>query len=318
MNANVFVHTIQAVAQRTGLSLHVIRVWERRYGAVVPGRTESQRRLYSEEQIERLSLLRQLTQEGQGISYVAKLPTEQLRTLLANSPGSAAPVSPALPPVSAGPAAVSDAAWLERCLQAVRAFDASALESCLVDAEVALGSQGLLRRVAAPLVVESGHLWRLGEITAAHEHFCSAALRTFLSRRWGSGLPVQAPLLLVTTPAGQVHELGALLAASCAANLGWRILYLGPNLPAPEIAAAARQNRVTALALSLVYPEDDAALPGELRELRRLLPPELPVLIGGRAASAYAEACEAIGAWVSEDFDGFARTLDEVRRQGRG
>ena len=45
---------IKVVARRTGLSAHVIRIWEKRYGAVEPERTETKRRLYSDEQIERL------------------------------------------------------------------------------------------------------------------------------------------------------------------------------------------------------------------------------------------------------------------------
>lgn len=55
---------IKVVAQRTGLSAHLIRIWEKRYGAVEPERTETNRRLYSDEQIERLSLLRDITQNG--------------------------------------------------------------------------------------------------------------------------------------------------------------------------------------------------------------------------------------------------------------
>ena len=74
---------IKVVARRTGLSAHVIRIWEKRYGAVEPERTDTNRRLYSDEQIERLSLLRDITQAGHSIGHVAKLPTEKLRQLAA-------------------------------------------------------------------------------------------------------------------------------------------------------------------------------------------------------------------------------------------
>src|SRR6187551_1036823 len=72
---------IKAVARRTGLTAHVIRIWEKRYGAVKPERTGTNRRLYSEEQIERLSLLREVTRSGHSIGPVAKLPLEKLRKL---------------------------------------------------------------------------------------------------------------------------------------------------------------------------------------------------------------------------------------------
>ena len=81
-------HPINAVVRRTGLSAYVIRIWEKRYGAVEPERTATNRRLYSDEQIERLALLREITQAGQSIGYVAKLPTEQLKQIAAASSAS--------------------------------------------------------------------------------------------------------------------------------------------------------------------------------------------------------------------------------------
>ena len=93
-------HAIKVVSRRTGLSLHVIRVWEKRYQAVAPERTGTNRRLYSEEQIERLSLLRQITQMGHSIGHVAQLPTQKLRRLANEVPatnGAMAPLKTAEP-----------------------------------------------------------------------------------------------------------------------------------------------------------------------------------------------------------------------------
>ena len=76
---------------------------------------------------------------------------------------------------------------------------------------------------------------------------------------------------------------------AAAAQVGWQTTYLGASLPAAEIAGAAVQNRALAVALSIVYPEDDPDLPQELTNLRRFLPEETRILIGGRAATAYLE-----------------------------
>ena len=73
---------IKIVAQRTGLSVHAIRVWEKRYQIVTPFRTETNRRLYSEEDIERLRLLNLATKSGYSISSVADLDHKALRDLL--------------------------------------------------------------------------------------------------------------------------------------------------------------------------------------------------------------------------------------------
>ncbi len=304
-----FHHPILAVVRRTGLTAHVIRIWEKRYGAVEPERTSTNRRLYSDEQIERLILLRELTQMGQSIGYVAKLPTEKLKQLAVASPATADGTAPALTPAD------QVSSFLDDSLTAVRALDARALELALSRSETALGAVGMLRRVAAPLAKTIGDSWREGSITAAHEHFASAVLRTYLSqaaKQYAAG--VSEPVLVVTTPAGQLHELGALLAAAMAANLGWHVTYLGASLPAPEIAGAARQNRAKAVALSLVYPTDDPRMDGELTRLRDLLPPEVKLIVGGQAMSAYRNVLDRIGALQIGDLEQLSAALDGLRR----
>jgi DNA-binding transcriptional MerR regulator/methylmalonyl-CoA mutase cobalamin-binding subunit len=308
-----FRNPINAVVRRTGLSAHVIRIWEKRYGVVEPERTATNRRLYSDDQIERLSLLREVTQSGQSIGYVAKLPTEQLKQLAAAS--SASDTRTALG-VATAPAASS---LLEDCLAAVRALDSRALEQALNHSETMLGAVGMLQRVAAPLAQAIGSLWREGSITSAHEHFASAVLRTYLARAarpFASG--ANEPVLVVATPAGQLHELGALLAGALAANLGWHVTYLGASLPAPEIAGAATQNRARAVALSLVYPADDPRMEGELTRLRDLLPPEVTLIAGGQAMPAYRGVLDRIGALQAADLAQLSSVLDGLRTPTAG
>lgn len=98
-------------------------------------------------------------------------------------------------------------------------------------------------------------------------------------------------MLLVTTPAGQQHELGAMLAAA-ASDIGWRVTYLGPNLPpGKKSPAPSAENSAHAVALSIVYPGDDTSLPGQLRQLRSFLPPDTPIYTGeDSTAPQYAPA----------------------------
>ncbi len=302
-------HAIKAVAQRTGLSTHVIRIWEKRYRAVEPERTGTNRRLYSDEEVERLSLLRVLTEAGHSIGAVANLPTPRLRKLASETQNGRRPGA------GGNGGGTSPSSLLEQAIAAVNGLDSPALESVLKRGTTELGAQGLLQRVIAPLVQRLGELWREGAITAAHEHFASAVIRVFLGHAAKPFAPTEgAPVLVVGTPSGQLHELGALLAAAVASNLGWQVTYLGPSLPAAEIAGAARQNRARAVALSLVYPEDDPHLETELTRLRELLPPEVPLLVGGRATGAYHAALERIRAVQINDLAQLGLMLDELRR----
>lgn len=300
---------IKVVAQRTGLSAHVIRIWEKRYGAVEPERTGTNRRLYSDEQIERLSLLREITQHGHSIGHVAKLPTEKLRELANQSSVAHGPTI--RPPASS----TATPTCLEGCIAAVTIFDSSALEGELKRAATQLGALGLLQRLVAPLAQRIGELWRDGAITAAHEHFATAVIRTFLGH---AAKPyagtASSPVLLVATPAGQIHELGALIVGAAAANLGWHVTYLGTSLPAAEIAGAARQNQAKAVALSVVYPEDDPLLEGELIRLHESMPANVTLLVGGRAMPAYREVLEKIGALQINDLPHLFSTLESLRK----
>lgn len=297
--------SIKLAAQRTGLSAHVIRMWEKRYDAVTPNRTDTKRRLYSDEDIERLGLLRSATVAGHRIGDIAQLPTERLRELSDNAPST--PARNAAPPSTADDT-------INAALEATRAFDVAGLQSTLEHGAVAFGLQGLLQRVIAPLARHIGDQWADGTLTAAHEHFATGSISAYLERQAHSFAAGQsAPLLVVVTPAGQLHELGAIMTSTTARAVGWRVVYLGASLPAPEIAGAATSKGARAVALSLVYPGDDPALPGELQFLRKLLPPEIAIIAGGRVASNYAPTLEAIGAHRSEDLSAFVALLNRLR-----
>lgn len=300
-------HSIRIASSRSGVSQHVIRVWEKRYSAVQPKRTATNRRRYSDGEIERLTLLRIATAAGHGIGNVAKLSTPRLRSLVGEASSE-----------QTGSAANTSAqAFHDSCLESVTSLSARQLEENLQRALVALGHQGLLRQVVAPLAQTVGKLWRSGAITAAHEHFLTASLKVFLGRTAGQfAASAAAPFIIIATPAGQLHELGAVMINAAAAQIGWQTIYLGASLPAAEIAGAAVQAKALAIGLSIVYPEDDPNLPDELVRLRRFLPAGVSILVGGRGAPAYKDALSRIGAMQPEDLDAFCRELDALRRSG--
>ena len=75
-------HSIKFVSKSTGLSPHVLRIWEKRYATVTPGRTDGNRRLYRSADIDRFRLLKQATDAGHGIGDIARLSAERLQRLV--------------------------------------------------------------------------------------------------------------------------------------------------------------------------------------------------------------------------------------------
>lgn len=299
-------YNIKVVARRTGLSPHVIRVWERRYSAVSPARSATARRLYTDAEIERLLLLRLVTQAGHSIGQVANLAVPRLTELVAADKSSLA----GTPPLSRarlgpGPQAetllavenLTTADYLAECEAASAELDADMLEAALLRAFVTLGPVAMMEEVMTPLLRQLGECWRQGTARIYQEHLVTAVTRAVLGaslRQHEVG--VTAPLLLVTTPAGQVHELGALMAAATAAVAGWKPVYLGPNLPVEELTAATLRLAPRAVALSIIYPMDELRLHQELKKLRAYIPPEVILLLGGRGIAASPLDLEAVGA----------------------
>lgn len=75
--------SIGAVSRLTGIPTDTIRTWERRYEAVIPVRTDSGHRLYSQEHVERLQRLAKLVEQGERVSDLAALTDSQLSERLA-------------------------------------------------------------------------------------------------------------------------------------------------------------------------------------------------------------------------------------------
>jgi DNA-binding transcriptional MerR regulator/methylmalonyl-CoA mutase cobalamin-binding subunit len=302
-------HPIKYVSKTTGLSPHVIRVWERRYKAVTPTRTETNRRLYSDTDIERLTLLRQATQAGHNISQLTKLPIERLREI-----GSRAGAPVLRPNVDDVPKTPAGEIPLAECLAAVEKLDDRTLDRLLNQAAVHHSQTVVIENLIVPMLEQIGDRWSTGELRPAHEHLATAVVRSFVANIVGAYHPdASAPRLIVTTPAGQWHELGALLVTATAAAQGWRVTYLGPNLPADEIAGAAAQNSAQAVALSVVYPGDDPNVALELRKLRAQLPAEVHLLVGGRCASRYEKVLKEIHAIHITDMAHLRRELVALR-----
>jgi DNA-binding transcriptional MerR regulator/methylmalonyl-CoA mutase cobalamin-binding subunit len=306
-------HPIGVAARRTGLKPDLIRAWERRYGAVEPGRTDTRRRFYSDADIERLLLLRRVVNTGRGIGQVANLSNEQLQALVAEEEPRPYPAPP-MPSAVPGSAEEIAESFLHLCLSAAQRLDVKDLELQIERASVALSRTNLLEKLLVPLMQRIGDLWHQGALRPIHEHMASSVVRSFLGGIRGAyHIEATAPHLVVTTPARQHHELGALIAAATAAGEGWQVTYLGPDLPSEEIAAAALQKGARAVALSVTYPPDDPMLRDDLRRLRRLLGSRTVLIVGGRSAAAYADALGEIGAHSVEDLSELRRELGALR-----
>lgn len=297
-------HSIQSVAEQTGLTADVIRIWERRYRAVEPDRTAANQRLYSDADVARLGLLKRLTDAGRRISMIASLDDAELCRLAERLPAASLPRAP---DHYAGSAQ-------EQALTAILELDPVALENHLQRTLVAMGSVAFMNAFVSPLLTTVGERWRSGAVRTCQEHFASAHLRSFLGRLMiGANTDPQGPRIVIATLPGQTHELGAVMAAVTAAQSGWNPLYLGASAPIEEIAFAADTKDARAVGISLSYPLDDPLVPDLLTRLRQQLPDRCHLLVGGAASRQHLPLLQSLHARQSDDLVQLSQQFDRLR-----
>ncbi len=299
-------HPIAVVAQRTGLSQDVLRVWERRYGAVHPVRSDTGERFYTDEDIHRLRLLDAATRAGRRIGRVARLPTAELEQLVADD----VTLHDRLETVAAPPRDSGDP--VGDAIALARRHDAAGLDGRLRRAVALVGVPAFLEHVAVPVLRQVGDEWHAGRLTTAQEHLVSAVVHDIVADVMrGVAERNGAPRVVIATPAGERHAIGAALAGASAAVEGWNVLYLGADLPAKEIAHAAVSAGARLVALSVVYVDDRRRVAAELRELRSALPADVALVVGGGGAAALAAELHAAGIIVTSSLAEFSA---EMRR----
>jgi DNA-binding transcriptional MerR regulator/methylmalonyl-CoA mutase cobalamin-binding subunit len=265
-------YSIKAVAQATGLTVETLRAWERRYGVVVPERDDMGRRLYRAEDVLRLRRLREATELGHPISRLAHLDDTSLSGL---------PQQPEPRPRSA-----MATTFVERMLEATRRYAAADCEQALTLAISLMPPTRLIHEVLEPLLREVGERWHSGEFSIAQERLVSSTVRRHI------GLIVDSydrstrrqPAIVFATLPGERHELGLMMAAMVCASRGFKVHYLGADLPPTEVARFAHRVGAGLVAVSAIMLAVIERLPAQLGELRSALGPDVAIWVGGRAA----------------------------------
>lgn len=302
-------YPIAVVADRTGLSPDVLRAWERRYQVVKPTRGQSGQRRYSSEDIERLTLLHAVTRAGRSIGEVANLPRDELQRMADED------VAVRERRAALAPEYVALDRILGTALELTRSLASVQLDAHLRRAAGLLGMPVFLERVAVPMLRYVGDEWHAGRLSIAQEHLASTVLQEIILQTMrGFTQREGAPRLLVATPAGERHAIGAALVGAYAAAEGWDVIYLGTDLPAGDIATAAVAAQARVVALSIVFVDDPARLVGEVRALRSRLPADVLLIAGGSGAALLSTELSAAGIKIASSMADLAHGLEKSHR----
>jgi len=265
-------YSIRVASRLTGVSSDTLRMWERRYGFPKPERNESQVRVYSDADIERLVLISRALKAGFRSGEVIHRGAEELRALLVSSASAKQENDRGTPTI-------------ESLLGLLIQDDPAGLRDELRRSVALLGPKQFLTDVAAPLVDQVGIAWAAGRIAVRHEHLISEVLSSKL-RSLLSAYDDRSsdPIVLLATLSDEQHGLGLDMVALYLALAGATPRLLGVNTPPDQIAEAAVALGAHVVGVSVSEASDLALTEAHLRRVLSALPNQIEIWVGGKNA----------------------------------
>ena len=254
---------IGELSRRLGVSEHVLRAWERRYGILRPQRSAGGYRLYTEADEQRVRRMQALIGQGRSAAEAARV--AQAETPAA---GGGMPAAPGEGGLGAAARALA------------RSLDTFSEPEAQAALDQLLGSftvETVLRDVVLPYLHDLGERWARGEVSVGQEHFASNLLRgrlAGLARGWGSG---RGPQAVLACPPGEQHDIGLIAFGIAAHRNGWRVRYLGADTPVADLTSAVAGLRPSLVAVAVTRT---ALLPGLASGLAGLSA-TVPLVLGG-------------------------------------
>jgi MerR family transcriptional regulator, light-induced transcriptional regulator len=257
---------IAEVVRLTGVGLHTLRAWERRYGVPVPARTEGRQRMYSLRDVEMVKQMRSLSQRGVPLALAAgqaKREVDEPQPNAAVRLPMSARLTAALLDLDE-PAAAREWHVVLEVMDALSAFE----------------------RVVIPAMRDIGQAWHDGNVNVAQEHFATHFFRSRIDMLGRQTLPAPgAPVALLACVAGEHHELGLLMLAVMLRFNGFRTIYLGQDVPTNALVRSVEDLQPQVLALNAGTPEGARLVEPIVRTLAETAP-LTGIVYGGGAFDA--------------------------------
>jgi DNA-binding transcriptional MerR regulator len=217
--------TIRDLSQLTRIKAHTLRIWEQRYGIMNPQRTDSNIRLYSQEDLKFLLNVSILYDYGLKISNIAKLSLEELNEKVKQLASEKSQIP----------------SQIQNLVVSMLELDEERFEKQLNNSIMSIGLEETILSIIYPFLQHIGILWQTNTINPAQEHFITNLIRQKLIVAIDgiphSRLRTDAKKIMLYLPEGEFHELSLLFASYLVKLQGHRSIYLGQSLPLQDLKA---------------------------------------------------------------------------------
>lgn len=250
--------SISQLAQFSGVKQHTIRIWEKRYNALTPTRSEGNTRYYSNNQLRRLLNIVSLMKFDYKISQLGSMPDDQLHKIIENTAYTNLPEAVEY--------------FVLHLTRAGLSYDEIQFDKIFSHCILRYGMKETYLKIVYPMLERVGLMWSCNAMPPANEHFITNLFHQKILTAIDS-LPHAAQgseTWLLFLPEDEYHETGLLFAHYLIRFSGRRVIYLGASVPLESLPAAVKDAKAQQLLLFLVHRNSVKKLQEYLNKLNKV------------------------------------------------
>lgn len=223
-------YSIKDLEVLSGVKAHTIRIWEKRYNLLVPQRTETNIRYYTDEDLKRMLNISMLVRNGYKISKVSKWDDKKISETILN--------------LTSENNTESD--YIEQLILYMVNFDNISFYRLSTEIINRMGLEEAVTKVFFNFFVRIGTYWQVGSVFPAQEHYVSNIFRQKLIAEIDKLGIVHSrqETILFFLPEKEMHEMSLLFYSYLAHKMGYRVIYLGQFVPEEDLSKIQEQVRI--------------------------------------------------------------------------
>lgn len=240
-------YSIKELEKLSGIKAHTIRIWEKRHNIIQPARTSTNIRFYSDDDLKKIINVSLLNNHGIKISRIAEMSSDEINRNVLDMTA----------------AQTSASAYIEQLVVAMVDLNEEQFDHIVATLVKKFGFERTITEAIYPFLEKIGVLWQTENINPAQEHFISNLIRQKIIAAIDAlphGTNSKRKILLFL-PEREMHEMGLLFDCYLVKHAGFKVFYLGQNVPHSDLisVAATHQPQTLVTSITTTMPKGIAA-----------------------------------------------------------
>ncbi|MCU0340849.1 MAG: MerR family transcriptional regulator [Spirosomaceae bacterium] len=218
-------YSIRDLEQLSGIKAHTLRIWEQRYNIIQPKRTDTNIRLYDDQDLKLVLNISLLKDHGYKISEIAQLSLDEMGKEV----------------MMISDRKLNYPDQIHALTISMIDLDEERFEKIISTNFLQFGFENTMTNIIYPFLSRIGTLWVTGSIGPAQEHFMTNLIRQKIIVAIDGQVIKHRPdvkRFMLYLPEGELHEISLLFASYMIRSRNHKVIYLGQTLPFNELVFA--------------------------------------------------------------------------------